>query len=37
MPMQDFDELVVDLEGDVNDLLIRGCAVDLDATRSELD
>ena len=30
--LQDFDELVVDLEGDVNDLLIRGCAVDLDAT-----
>ena len=28
--LDEFDELVVDLEGDVNDLLIRGCAVDLD-------
>lgn len=30
--LAEFDELVVDLEGDVNDLLLRGCAVDLDAT-----
>ena len=30
--LQDFDELVVDLEADVNDLLLRGCAVDLSAT-----
>ena len=29
--LEDFDELVVDLEGNDNDLLIRGCAVDLDA------
>ena len=29
--LDEFDELVVDLEGDVNDLLLRGCAVDLDA------
>lgn len=28
--LDEFDELVVDLEGDDNDLLIRGCAVDLD-------
>ena len=27
--LEEFDELVVDLEGDVNDLLLRGCAVDL--------
>lgn len=27
-----FDELIVDLEGDENDLLIRGCAVDMDET-----
>lgn len=29
--LDEFDELVVDLEGNDNDLLIRGCAVDLDA------
>ncbi len=29
-----FDEVVVDLQGDVNDLLMRGCAVDLDASGS---
>jgi len=28
--LQDFDELVVDLEGNDNDLLIRGCAVEMD-------
>ena len=28
--LEEFDELVVDLEGNDNDLLIRGCAVDLD-------
>ena len=28
--LEGFDELVVDLEGDDNDLLLRGCAVDLD-------
>lgn len=32
--LDEFDELVVDLEGDVNDLLLRGCAVDLDAAGS---
>ena len=28
--LTDFDELVVDLEGNDNDLLIRGCAVEMD-------
>ena len=32
--LDEFDELVVDLQGDVNDLLIRGCAVDLDAAEA---
>lgn len=28
--LDDFDELVIDIEGNDNDLLIRGCAVDMD-------
>lgn len=32
--LDEFDELVVDLQSDVNDLLMRGCAVDLDASGS---